>query len=225
MESKLCDLARAEIDELTAEGIILLPSEVIEINHLASRVESPHTRLDLARGRPVLIAGVALWPMTLYAADWYCVVGSQLKGIEDLALAYAMAHAYDDDGALLCDERTAPKIIKRWARRIRCTRKSLSEATMQVIEQDEKPPLPQGPDEAPITVGEFSATLAALTNESTEFWERRCAVSYGYSVLATIAMQNHVEKTPCAADPRIEAERALGYAIDKIRKSRKADNA
>ena len=225
VESKLCDLAQAEIDDLVAKGINLSPAEIVEINYLASRVETPHTRIHLARGVPVFVAGVALWPLTMYSADWYCRVGCNLKSpYDELSLGYAMAHAYDQCEALDCNDDDALRIVKRWVKSMRCTRAALIEAVQQVTAQDQKPPVPQNTQDELMTMGDFSAALAAMTGESPEFWERRCAVSYCHSVLAAIMMQNRADKKPCPLDPRIGAERALGYAIDRIRKSREVSN-
>lgn len=216
--AKLSDLAAAEIDDLTAAGIILSPAEVVEINALAWQVESPHTRLHLSRGVPVFVAGITLWPMTLYAADWYCRIGANLKGsLAELSLAYAMTHAYDDGDALLCDIETAPKKVKRWVKSLRCTRNALICAVGQVLQQDDKPPAPQREDDTPMTVGDFSANLAAMTGDSPDFWERRCAASYTHSVLTAITMQNRADKRPCPNDPKILATRALGALTDRIR--------
>ncbi len=222
----LSDLARAEIEILKADGITLTPDEIVEINALAWAVENPSHRMHLSRGVPVHVAGIALWPITLYAADWYVRVGSQLKGdMADYAMAYAMAHAYDDGDAMDMGVYDAKRAVKRWVNSLRCTPSALIEATRQVMTQDESPPIAQSADDTPMTPGDFSAFLASVTGGTPEFWERRVAFSYCRAMLATIAMQNRADKTPCSQDPRMIATRALGMAAARIRKSReeKAD--
>ena len=220
--AQLSDLARAEIDELKAEGIDLTAEEVIEINALAWAVETPSHRIHLSRGVPVIVAGVSLWPLTLYAADWYCRVGCKYDGdLADYALAYAMAHSYDEGDALDLDYDAAPKAIKRWVKSLRCRRHALIEAVSQVIYQDEMLTSPQGADGKAMTPGDFSAFLASVAGGTPEFWERSVSFTYCQTMLATIVMQNRSDKKPCAQDPRIIATRLLGEATNRIRESRK----
>jgi len=221
--AKLSELAQAEIDNLRADGIDLTPAEIVEINALGWAVESPETRRLLARGVPVEIGGIYLWPMSLYAQEWFNRVGCQLSDntLRAYALAYAMARGHDEGEPLAIEGRTAEKIIKRWAKTLRCTFGELNVAISQILQQDETAEQP--PDEnGGMAVGDFSAFLAAACPAgSPDFWERRCAASYTYSVLDAMVRQNSADKKPSLADPRIKAERALGWAIEKIRKSRK----
>jgi len=69
MRERLASLAEAEIDGLAAEGITPTAAEIVHINALAHLVESPSSRVALARGRPVFVGGAYLWPITLYASD------------------------------------------------------------------------------------------------------------------------------------------------------------
>ena len=218
--AKLSDLAAAEIDELTSAGVNLSPTEVIEINALAWQVESSHTRLHLSRGVPVEIGGAWLWPLSLYGQEFFDRVGSHLGGnrICTYAIAYVMANQYNEGEPLnMIDPK---RTIKAWASKLRCRFSQLIIAISQVLQQDEEPEMPNNPDAKGMTIGDFSAFLSSVAGATPDFWERRCAVSYTHSVLTTIMMQNRADDKPCAGDPRIEATRALGYAIDKIRKRR-----
>jgi hypothetical protein len=221
--AKLSELAQAEIDSLQADGINLTPAEIIELNALGWAVESPETRRLLARGAPVEIGGVYLWPMSLYAQEWFSRVGCQLSDNtrRAYALAYAMAHQYDEGEPLAIDGRTAEKVVARWAKTLRCTFDELNIAISQILQQDEEAEQP--PDETGgMSIGDFSAFLAsAFPAGSPDFWERRCAAGYTYAVLDAMVRQNSAEKKKTMADPRIKAERALGWAVEKIRKSRK----
>lgn len=220
--AKLSSLAEAEIDILRADGINLTPAEIVEINALGWAVENPETRRLLARGAPVEIGGVYLWPMSLYAQEWFDRVGCHLSGNvrQAYALAYAMAHGRDAGEPLAIDGRTAEKIVTRWGKSLKCTFGELNVAISQILQQDEdheQPPSETGG----MTVGDFSAFLAATCGGDPDFWERRCAAGYTHVVLSAIVRQNSAEGRKTLADPRIKSERALGFAIEKIRKNRK----
>lgn len=227
---KLNSLAGAEIGALLAEGITPTPGEIIELNALGWAVQSPETRRLLSRGIPVFVGGATLWPMTLYAADWFDRVGDTLpERLRGAALAFAMAHGYSTDGALDVSGRDAQTAVKRWARKLRCTKGELETAMAQIIQQDEdfeQPPLPDELKTSGLSYGDLSAFLAAaMPGTDPAFWERRCAVGYCFDVLRSIAAQNRADDKPIAGDPRIEAERALGWAIRKIKKRAAADQS
>jgi len=220
--AKLSELAEAEIESLRADGIDLTPADIIEINALGWAVESPETRRLLARGAPVAVGGTILWPMSLYAQDWFNRVGCQLDGNrqQTFALAYAMAHGRNDGDPLAIDGRDAEKAVKRWGRSLKCTFGELNVAISQVLQQDEDADQP--PEETGgMAMGDFSAFLAASCGGDPDFWERRCAAGYTHAVLDCIVRQNSAEGQKTLADPRLKAERAIGWAIEKIKKSRK----
>jgi len=220
--ARLSDLAEAEIESLRADGIDLTPAEIIELNALGWAVESPETRRLLARGAPVEIGGVYLWPLSLYAFEWIGRVGCNLEGKphQTYAVAYAMAHGRDDGDPLAMDGREAGKIVTRWAESLKCTLGELQIAIGQIQQQDEESDQPPS-ETGGMTAGDLSALLAASCGGDPEFWERRCAAGYTYAVLDTLCRQNSAEGHKTMADPRIKAERAMGYAIEKIKKSRK----
>jgi hypothetical protein len=220
--AKLSDLAQAEIDNLRADGIDLTPAEIVELNALGWAIESPETRRLLSRGAPVEVGGVFLWPMSIYAQEWFDRVGCHLSSNtrQAYALAYAMAHGRDEGEPLAMDGRAAERTVSRWAKSLKCTFGELNVAISQVLQQDEdheQPPSETGG----MTIGDFSAFMAASCGGDPDFWERRCATGYAYAVLDTIVRQNSAEGKKTLADPRIKAERAMGWAIEKIRKSRK----
>lgn len=218
--AKLSELAEAEIDNLRADGIDLTPAEIVELNALGWAVESPETRRLLARGAPVSVGGVYLWPMSLYAQDWFNRVGCELDGKASpvYALAYAMAHSRDPGEPLALDGREAERVVQAWGKTLKCTFDELNVAISQIIQQDEEPDQPPS-ETGGMTVGDFSAFLASTCGGDPDFWERRCAAGYTYAVLDAMIRQNSAEKRPTLADPRIKAERALGWAVEKIRKN------
>lgn len=239
--AKLSELAEAEIETLRADGIDLTPAEIIELNALGHAVESPETRRLLARGAPVEVGGVFLWPMSLYAQEWFNRVGCHLTGNtrQAYALGYAMAHGRNDDEPpktlwdllkllwkgktthepLAIEGREAEKVVSRWANSLKCTFGELSVAISQILQQDEDAEQP--PEETGgMTMGDFSAFLAAACGGDPDFWERRCAAGYTHAVLDCVVRQNSADGKKTMADPRIKAERALGWFCEKIKKSR-----
>jgi len=219
--AKLSELAEAEIESLRADGIDLTPAEIIEINALGWAVESPESRRLLARGAPVEIGGVYLWPMSLYAQEWFDRVGCHLSSNthQAYALAYAMCHGRDEGEPLAIEGRTAEKTVSRWANSLKCTFGELNVAISQVLQQDEEHEQPPS-ETGGMPIGDFSALLASACGGDPDFWERRCSAGYAYAVLDCITRQNSAEGRKTIADPRIKADRALGFAINKIKKSR-----
>lgn len=220
--AKLNELAKCEIDNLQAEGITLTPAEIVELNALGWAVHNPQTRTTLSRGRPVMVGGVYLWPLTMRAVDWMERNEFSLTSISP-ALGYAMAYGRGDGPELDQYGDQADKAVKTWFRKLNCTMLEFVEAIKQIDEQDAKPELPQDLDGKPMSLGDFSAFLSATCGADADFWERRCSISYCLSVLAMVVMQNHADKRPCAQDPRIIAERALGFAVDKIKMRHNAE--
>ena len=220
--AKLSELAEAEIETLRADGIDLTPAEIIEINALGWAVESPETRRLLARGAPVAIGGVYLWPMSLYAQDWFDRVGCYLDGNKQqtYALAYAMAHGRNEGEPLAMECREAEKTVKRWGKSLKCTFGELNVAVSQVLQQDEDAEQPPS-ETGGMTMGDFSAFLASACGGDPDFWERRCAAGYTHAVLDALCRQNSAEGMKTLADPRLKSERALGWKIECIKKKRK----
>ena len=220
--AKLSELAEAEIETLRADGIDLTPAEIIEINALGWAVESPETRRLLARGAPVAIGGVYLWPMSLYAQDWFDRVGCKMGGLrrQTYAMAYAMTHGRDDGEPLAMSGLKAELVVLAWGLCLKCTFGELNVAISQILQQDEDAEQPPS-ETGGMTMGDFSAFLAAACGGDPDFWERRCAAGYTHAVLDCLCRQNSADGKKTMADPRIRAERALGWAIEKIKKSRK----
>lgn len=242
---KLSDLAQAQIEELEAEGIRLTAADIVAINAAAWEVESPESRLLLSRGVPLetgtmhrlawwerLIGrkaegGVTLWPLTMHGADWFTRVGCRLPGslLQTTALAYAMAHGREDGNALDIGPVKAALLLPAWRARLRCRQAELVEAVAQMINQDaqiEEPPDKLGKS---ITPGELSAYLVASCGNSPVVWERQVSIGYVHAMLAAIIAQNKADDKPCASDPKIRAERALGWLCELIRRKHRKDAA
>lgn len=225
---KLSDLAQAEIEQLEAEGVKLTASDIVAINAAAWEVESPESRLLLSRGVPVEIGGVTLWPLSMHGADWFTRVGCRLPGslLQTTALAYAMVHGREDGNALDIGPIKAALTLPAWRARLRCRQAELVEAVAQMINQDaqiEEPPDKLG--NKGITPGELSAYLVANCGNSPAVWERQVSIGYVHAMLAAIIAQNKADDKPCASDPKIRAERALGWLCELIRRKHRKDAA
>lgn len=219
-QANLSGLARAEIDALEADGIILTAEEVVRINALAWNVEMPEVRKSLSRGVPVFVGGVTLWPMTIYGGDW--IERTRFpKKFRTVALAYAM-HKGRDEGGLDIDGREAVKAVSAWLKRLRCTKKELHAAMAQIIQQDEGYDLPPSIGTSKtLDKGEFISLLSSLAGGTPEFWERRVSSSYAFSMLSTVMRQNAADGIGSNKDDTLRAERCLGWYLDRVRKSRK----
>lgn len=215
-ETILTGYAEAEIEDLQAEGITLTPAEIVKINALAGAVENPESDLQLARGIPVFVGGVTLWPRTLYALDWYERVGCKVRPprLRRFALAYSMAYPR---GQLPSSINAASLDVREFSKSLRCTARELDVAMMQCCDDEWEPDLPQRDDDKSMSVGEFSAFLAAATGTGADYWERRCTFTYARSVLCAIVQQNRADGTPSNADPRIRANLAFDYYEESIR--------
>lgn len=215
MSRFLTSLAEAEIQQLVEEGITLAPEEIVELNELAKRVETPEARLALSRGKPVAVGGVYLWPFTLAGASWYREHMKEFGGLKHqrFALAYVMAHGRDP---LPEDMKEAHRLINQWSRKLTCRPSELEEAIRQIIEQDE---LPDTEEKGPVPgVGEISMMMTALTSVRPEVWEYQCSMNYVLRLLDRLTGQNAAEGQSNRSDPRIKAERVLGLAVNRIRK-------
>lgn len=215
----LSDCAKQEIDTLARDGITPTPGEIVMLNYLGQRIETPETRLLLSRGRPVLVGGAILWPLTMYAVEWLDRVCPGVKRFEQSCLVgYAMAFGRGDGHELDTEGREAVRCARKWYWRLRCTRREYEEALTQVDAQDRRLDLPKDPTGKTMTIGDFSAFLSACVGGDPDFWERRCSAGYAVATLSMYVMQNHADKRPCAEDPRIKATRALGLACERIRR-------
>ena len=220
--STLCDVAEGELLTLEADGIKPSWAEIVEINYLAHCVESPESRVALARGNPIFLGEVALWPMTLYANDWASrALDNKLfklsERLQYLVYAYAMIHGRED---MECSLTRLIIRLNKLYHSLKCTHSELKEVVEQVLNQGEEPEQPPQEETSnkQMTVGEFSAYLFANCGESPEFWERRCSFGYALDVLNMIAQQDRADGKTLKDDQRIKSERALGWALIKIRK-------
>ncbi len=227
VHTRLSDLARAQIESLQAEGCDLTPDEIIKINALGHAIENPRSRLDLARGNPVTVGRVTLWPLSPYASYWYQRIGENLgsarMGLR--ALAYAMAHPEKD----LPEGRVrAFAVVLSWARTLRCRNAQLTEAVAQVIAQDEEVRVPDPAadrDEDAPTYGELSCILSAMTGTAPVVWERQCSMRYVRAMLEKVMAQNAADGKSMKKDARLKYHRVMAMLVYRIQERHKNGQA
>jgi len=223
MQHTLSDLSKEDIGKLEDEGIRLTPHDIIHIAALGAVIDNPVVRKDLSRGRPVPIGGTFLWPMTLAANAWWDDVGSKIKSrrIRAFALAYAMANGGD---ALPEDQSETVKAVKSWQRKLHCTLGGLMQAITDVQSQERDFLSVNVSKDDRATPGEISTLLAGMTG-NPHVWEYQCSMSYTCGVLKTIVAQNAAEGRSPKEDLRIQAVKALGLAVERIRNRHKREMA
>lgn len=212
----LSPLAESEIESLQSEGIQLTADDIVRINALAHRVESPKTRLSLSRGTPIAIGGATLWPMTLAGSDWFQRVGGQLHG--EKKQTYALAYAMSKGRESLPEELSeADTLVDKWGRSLRCRHSELIEAIRQVHAQWERVDSEEESGGESSSCGEISMMLTAMTGLAPAVWEYQCSIPYVLEMLETMVAQKEADGQSSRHDPKMKAERALGLAVHKIR--------
>ena len=216
--AKANDLAREEIDALEKQGIKLTLEEIVEINALGWAVQSQEARRHLARGRPVIVGGVWLWPLTIRAASWLVDNRFPLDSVTP-AMGYAMAFGRSDGHELDIVGNGAIDAVESWYKSLRITKDEFVEAVKQVDDQDAPAELPPDPtrDGERLSLGDLCAFLCACCGADADFWERRCSMTFAMATLTAFVTQNQADGKSSANDQRIMAERALGWAVEKIK--------
>lgn len=216
MNCKLSDLARVELETLQAEGIVPTWDDVAELNALGWQVCTPEVRRELSRGSPVALGDQWLRPLTLAAWAWFERVGETCHD-QNAALAYAMAHGSDEalDVATRAD-------VRRWYRRLRVTEREVLFAVAEVIDQDRTPELPRkGSGNG---MAEIGAVAMAHCGGTPDMWERHVRIGYIGEVLAAIGRTSGAaDGKPDPTDPRIQAQAAMIWAVEKIRRRHRGE--
>jgi hypothetical protein len=216
---KLCDIARQRLKELRAEGCEPTDDEIVELNAIGWKRQSPRYRQALSRGYPVECGGIVLWPLTMQAASWYKRIGCVLPCAK-YALAYAMANQYDTAITLPESRKDAERIVTSWASRLRVTVDGLMQAIDAVLTQDEDhdlPPPAPGDEAIGMTEGDLSAWLSAYGG-TPELWERQVAESYARDWLRIkLATLNETGEN-MESSPEFRAALQFGWLCEKIRR-------
>lgn len=223
VHTTLNDLARAKIEALAGEGIVCTPDDVVLLNRLAWEIETPAHRLSLARGTPVFLGDVALWPLTLAAEAWWqrAIAFTRREARQTALLAFAMAHCRNQKALDAINPLTAYKQAEKWANNLPCRRQELFEAISQILEQETDTPTVPDPKAQihGMTAPQMVAVLVAVVGGTPAMWEREVAVGYLREQFRTIHAQMAAEHGQTLRDSEcIEGTRQLGLATEAIRR-------
>jgi len=221
----LCKLAEAEIDRLTKAGVAVTPAEVCRINDMALRVDSPHAALDAARGAPVQVGNVWLWPMTIYAAGFIQdIVPEMPRRLQRAAVAYALAHGRDigEPGPLDGGPRMAALRVHDWHRNLRCTEGELDLAIAQCLPRAEGDGKKEKQAAPAMTLTELATRLSVATGLPIEHWTRRCSTEHAFAAWHIAMTQANQSGDPMKDSARLRADMALGRYIDTIKRRAQA---
>jgi hypothetical protein len=215
VHATLCDLAAAEIDALANDGVAVTPRDVVLLNAIGHEIESPPLRMALARGAPLAVGGVTLWPLTLAGADWFRRHCEAFTGIrrQTQALAFAMAN-----GGEPLPEAGVVAVVASWAGRLTCRQEEVEEAIRQVRAQDEtieQHCAPESGKKSPAASGELSLIVAALAGGRPEWWERQCSISYVVALIVRLLAQAEHGKAP---NEKLRRLAILAYVSERIRR-------
>lgn len=219
---RLSDLAADRIDALLAEGIAPTPAEIVMINALGWEVETPRHRSALARGVPVFIGAVALWPLTLAADSWWRDTMEIHKGddAQMSLLAFAMAHARKQDVLDATPHQDALKAAKRFISGLRCRTRELAIAIGEVLSQDEDLPEINGPrsQDKGLSAGQIVTILCATVGGPPSVWESEVSIGYIREQMRAVAAQQAAECGGSLKDSAmVAATRQLGLYVEEIR--------
>ncbi len=221
---RLSDLAADRIYLLASDGVICTPSEVVLLNALAWEIETPRHRMALARGTPVFVGAVALWPLTLAADAWWaeCVALHRSDAAQMQTLAYAMAHSRRVEVLDAVPPKDSARVAGQWVKGLRCRAKELSLAIGQVLAQDEDLPRFCGPKDTPekgLTGAQIVAILCATVGGPPSVWESEVAVGYIREQMRAVSAQQAAESGGSLKDSEmVAATRQLGLCVAEIRK-------
>jgi uncharacterized membrane protein len=214
VNTALSDLARVELEMLSRDGIVPTWDDVAELNALGWQVLTPDTRRHLARGTPVRVGGKTLLPLTVNGWAWYSRVGDQCAD-QNAAFAYALARGYDEALQLATEAD-----VEAWKATLTATSRELVLAVGEVIDQDRKPETPPAKQSDALTsVMEIGAVAMAHVGGTPEMWERHVCIGYIAQVMEAVARsQGGASGKPDPTDPRIQAQAAIIWAVQKIRR-------
>ena len=172
---------------LEREGHKLTPLDVLRLNAVGLRIESPAGEPSAVDCPSVAWAGdVPFHALTLAAADWLDVCAFPWWARDVGAMEKAIAYAYNQgraagafDGAML-QRKTAEATISVWWRKLPCTQAEICAAveTIRCMDASLDGAPVKGMDKEPGAVRQLIADLVAATGIPADKW-RGEALSFG----------------------------------------------
>lgn len=207
----LSELALNELQNLQSEGLNPTWEQVVKVNDLCRKIESPKLAIVTATGKPEILQGRKFWPLTLAAAEWYTWAFSELDDIQlAFALLYAHEHAREDVFADMYDPEYAAKRLSEYKKTLTFT---MSEALLllgQLHEGEESKESGKKTDQE-----ELIACIVAKTGIPPEYWKHRVSIDY---VIKQIDAINAIDGDANGQKAKyIEAEKALGKYLMEIK--------
>jgi hypothetical protein len=215
LKKALSDLALNELQGLKDDGINPTWDQIVQINDLCRKVETPKLTQVSVTGKPERINGRTLWPLTLQAGEWYAWACDELDEANLLiALSYAHEHAREPDAfAELYDVVESGKVLGQYQKGLNVTISELLKAVHTLNDSDVEPV----EDSKQVDREEIIAGLVAKTGIPPDYWKNRVSIDYISSQIDAI---NDMEGDGNAQKSKyIESEKALGRALMEIRKN------
>lgn len=191
MRWKLTDLADAQISKLKADGIEVTPQEVLDIQALSLEAIGDFEDGTRINGRPVIVGGCALWPLTIAASIWRDEVENLLDD-EDynsrlFVLAYAMANAHSKE-ALEAHGKQALRQVRHWAKGLTCATADLLSAVNDVLGDAPRVTFSNGGEESDRDEAAAPSYLAemamAIFGTSPDIWLYQLSIEAVADILA-----------------------------------------
>ena len=219
---KLADLARVELDALAADGISFTPDDVMQLHCIAAEIETPESRMALARGAPVFVGRAVLWPLTMAATAWWerACAGTRRERRHGLLLAFAMSHCRQQDALDAIPPERAYKAAEAWTKRLAARPSEIWEAVRQVQAQDDADDGVVDPKEqaSGMTGASLTAFLVAACGGDPAMWERQVSISYVRTQIRAVHAQQMAEYGGAtAAHDVVRGTRRIGLAVEAIR--------
>ena len=189
--SNVAQIAQAEISQIQNEGIQPTLEEIVWLNQLGQKVESPGSETDpVLAGSPVKCGNVYLWPFTIQGGEWYDKHATRLFKREKMqrrALGFALAHGRDATlppaytspslrarGAFfstLVDYESAKYAVNAWAAQAGCNARELEAAIVRLIPQMQYPHQIKRPPAGDVmSDAQLIAEVTAGTGLPMEYW-------------------------------------------------------
>lgn len=177
--SNVAEIAQAEIERLKADGIECTLEEIVWLNDLGRKVESPAGRVDYAlAGFPIRCGNLVLWPFSIASGNWFDAVCKMFKteAMQLYCLGFAFANARNPDvqWETLNDYHGVRDTVNSWALHTGCTAAELKAAISRVLPQMDYPhPIKAKARNDEPKPTSFIADLVAGTGLSAEYWQNK----------------------------------------------------
>ncbi len=230
MRWKLTDLAEAQIGKLKEGGIEVTPQNVLDIQALSLEAIGDFEDGTRLNGCPVIIAGLALWPLTIAASMWRDEVEAMLSETDYNArlfvLAYAMANGHDKD-AMQTHGRSALRDVYRWARKLTCKTADLLQAVNDVLGDKPRVTFDEADTDkdAEAVPSYLAQTAMAIFGSDPDIWLYQLSIDAVAEIIARhFALGNAFTGRGGAPKKTVEGLRKLSKYVNDLRAMKNGKN-